>query len=153
MAACDDDRPWSITLRVDGDPGREESITIANLVITNGAIQGKVYHGPEDPGNFMSDLRGLCIPAMIAGQPDMSHLEFAFNVIDALQRTRLLILRGIALVVPGPDSPRQFRGSFRTFMPYSGPLVVCEELVDPPASFAVLTFDEGDTGTGTGTQT
>lgn len=154
MAACDETE-WEITLRIDGDPDREETISFKEISITGGVIVGKVFNGPSIPENFMSILRGHCTPAMSTGRPDMSHLEFVFNVRDLRGNLKVLHLQGIGYLPPIAGAiKKQFRGHFRCYLPYSGgPFSFID--TDPVADARLdnLVFDEGDTGTGNGQQT
>jgi len=150
MAACDT-RDWRIILRIDAHPEIDEAINFKEISISGGVIVGKVFDASS--GGFMSVLRGRCTPATATGHTDMSHLEFVFNVIDAQQRTRLLLLQGVASLAPGENDPQEFRGSFRAFLPYSSPFSVTGAATTPTGRLDTLSFDEGDMGTGTGTQT
>lgn len=149
MASCDETE-WDIDFTVDNDPQHSETLAFRNISIAGGVLIGEVY---DEPGEFMSILRGTCTPSMITGRPDMSHLEFVFNVKDLRRREFLLRLHGVAYLPPGATK-KEFRGEFRVYPPYSGgPFSLVTS--DPTVTGVLesLAFDEGDTGTGNGTQT
>lgn len=85
----------------------------------------------------------------------MSHLEFVFNIRDVRNRVLLLRLEGVGYLAPSATF-QEFRGEFRAYEPYPGNVF---SFVDPAAASAltgqlrILSFDEGDTGTGNGQQT
>lgn len=152
MVACAS-IPWDITLNLDSDPEITETIGFRDVSISNGVITGNVFDEGEE---FMSVLRGRCTPSVVAGQPEMSHLNFVFTVRDRREATFLMLLDGVAFLTPGSDK-QEFHGQFRAYLPFG------DILVDPlgnPAGAALapghldeLAFDEGETGTGNGTQT
>ncbi len=149
MAACDEDK-WDIRLRIDGDRVEEE-IFFRIINITGGIIVGQVR---DRDNRLMSALRGTCRPSISTGHADMSHLEFIFNVRDIRERVMMLRLEGVGYLPPG-DILKEFRGEFRAYNPYSGDafsfVAASAEPID--GQLHILAFDEGDTGTGNGTQT
>lgn len=151
MAGCNES-DWEITLKLDKGADTED-ISFKNIAITNGSLFGRV---DDDPGEFMSALRGRCTPSEITGLPDMSHLEFVFNVVDKNGKVFVLYLKGIGYLPPA-GTKKEFRGEFRAYLPYTGgPFSFSEELLQlaaPSGQLDKLVFDEGDTGTGTGQQT
>jgi hypothetical protein len=149
MAVCDESE-WEMSLKIDGDPDTEETIGFRNIRITGGAVVGEVY---DEPGEFMSTLRGTCTPTVVAGRPDMSHYLFVFNVRDARGADFLLRLEGLSYLPPG--APRkEFRGAFRAHRVFAGgPFSAAESDLDTTGQLEELAFDEGDTGTGNGQQT
>lgn len=153
MASCDETE-WDIELKIDGDPDNAETIAFRNIIIAGGVLVGEVY---DEPGEFMSVLRGTCTPDMITGRPDMSHLEFTFNVRDVRGNDFFLRLHGVAYLPVGQPSPprKEFRGEFRAYQPYSDGTPFSRSSGDPSPSgqLELLAFDEGDTGSGNGQQT
>lgn len=152
MAACDE-TTWRIELRLDNnDPNNAEIIFLTDISITNGIIIGNVR---DRDGILMSALRGRCSPSTFAGHADMSHLDFIFHARDVRNRVLMVRLEGVGYLRPAATF-KEFRGEFRTHEPYSGDVF---SLVAPPnpaqmnGQLRILSFDEGDTGTGNGTQT
>lgn len=145
-----DTLPWFIDLRIDGDFGSEERISFQNITIAGGVIVGKVF---DEPGEFMSVLRGTCTPADFTGNPDMVHLEFVFNVRDVRGGIFVLHLKGVGYLPPSGRF-KEFRGEFRAFLPFAGgPFSFSGDPATVTGQLENLAFDEGDTGTGTGQQT
>lgn len=150
MAACDT-RPWDIRLRIDNDFDHEEGISFTDLNITGGIIIGNVR---DRDGLIMSALRGRCVPSVATGHTDMSHLEFVFNIRDVRDRTLVIRMHGVGYELPG-QAVNQFRGEFRAYEPYIGDVFSFTSPDIPPMDgrLHILAFDEGDTGSGNGTQT
>lgn len=154
MKACEN-IDWDIILHIDSDPDPENTETIGfrHVEITNGIITGNVE---DEGGEFLSVLRGRCTPSVVDGQPEMSHMNFVFTLRDSEEELFLLLLDGIAY--PNPDTGRgEFHGQFRAYVPFGdtllSPLINPASPGPPPGHLEHLDFDEGDTGTGNGTQT
>ena len=131
MSICAD-FDWGMELVKDGSQDKD-ALTFYNLSIDNEIITGKV----KDKMNNATDLKGTCSP--FGSQETVGRLNFFFKAVGPNEPVEIF-LSGLAILVPGKEKP-VFRGG-----------VVGLEPLAVGTSTVQVSFDVGDTGTGTGTQ-
>ena len=137
MSICADKNWTAMELtKVPSDPPQKETFHFTEVRIVDGIIRGNVYKNNQ----YVSDLSGTCSP--FDSREDVVRLNFFFTAPRASGYVDI-VLSGLGIQLP--NGQVVFRGGFVALAP-------------PPrqdtrvTSEVVVTFDPGDTGTGTGMQ-
>ena len=142
MAFCENNKQWTIDVRLDSDRTKVERLAFDLAPDGSGGITGTVRVGN---GELMSRVRVQCDPLQGTTMP-VAVMSFIFRV------RKGNLVQGVHLsgVAHPPEANPKFNGRLRTFTP---------DINTPPSegvgelqSIALLP-DSGDTGTGTGQQT
>ena len=133
MPVCAD-ASWDMELTVDNTT--VDNHFIFDVEVNNETITGWVR---DEDGN-RTELRGRCSPVTATGDSDVSFMDFRF-IARAQNGDVEILMSGVGFF---RDPRFIFEGRFIAVAPTGG--------IDP-TSLRPVGIDEGDTGTGTGTQT
>ena len=136
MPVCADDR-WEMELRV--DHATIDNNFIFEITVVNEVISGWVT---DDEGN-RTELSGRCSGASSGEQQEVSLMDFRF-IARAINGDVEVLMGGIGFQPRDPAARPVFRGQFIAVAP--------RNVLDAAAALRVG-IDEGDVGTGSGTQT
>ena len=130
-------KDWTIDIKA-GDGSVLARPVFTKITISGKDIKGEV-HLPI--GTKISDLRGVCDPL---ANPDIAAVNFRFRLKDSASEIGILA-SGIGFIPTGGEDA-EFRGVWIAHRPGA----------DTPAAIKVISLvlpGEGDTGTGSGSQT
>ena len=132
MSICAD-KDWTMELvKVPSEPPRKETFSFRDVRIVNGIVTGKVYDKDENP----TDLRGSCFSF-----GPVAHMTFVFTAAKNGGGYVDIVLSGGGFQLP--DEQPRFTGRFEVFTRASQ---------GQSEALALVNFEPGDTGTGTGMQ-
>jgi hypothetical protein len=136
MPVCANAR-WDMELKVDN--ATTSNFFTFDITVDNETISGWVT---DDDGN-RTELSGRCSVASPVGQREVSLMDFRF-IARAIHGDVEILMGGIGFQRPDPSLKPIFLGNF---------IAVAPTNVLVAAAALPVGIDEGDTGTGTGTQT